>query len=45
MKYERPTLNELSPAICAVRNSMNKGPDQFDSDPSVATTAAYEADE
>jgi len=45
MKYEKPKVIELSPAILAVRNSMDKGPNQFDNDPSVATTAAYEADE
>lgn len=45
MKYEKPELTQLDSAVHAVRNSMNKGTPLYDSDPSVATSAAYEADE
>jgi hypothetical protein len=45
MKYEKPKVVEFNPAIQAVQNSSNKETPNFDSDPSVATTNAYQADE
>jgi hypothetical protein len=45
MKYEKPEVVRLGPAIDAVRSSMNKGSPVFDYDHILASTAAYEADE
>ena len=45
MKYQKPQVARMKPAIEAVRSSMNKSIEVYDSDPVLATNAAYEADE
>jgi hypothetical protein len=45
MKYEKPEVVQIEPAINAVQSSMNKATQVFDYDRILATSSAYEADE
>jgi hypothetical protein len=45
MRYEKPEVVPLGPAMTAVQSSMNKSSPVFDYDHILASTAAYEADE
>ena len=45
MKYEKPEVVQSNPAIEVIRSSMSKSIQVYDSDPALATNAAYEADE
>jgi len=45
MNYEKPEVVRLGPAIGAVQSTTTKSAPVLDNDHSLATTAAYEADE
>jgi hypothetical protein len=45
MKYEKPVLALLAPAVHAIQGSANKALDMFADSKQPATHAAYEADE
>ena len=45
MKYEKPAVVRLGAAASAVQSTMTKSSPVFDNEHSLATTAAYEADE